>query len=554
MSYSKLKLIQYGDLLKRHFGEKLNHSESVILSYLFYKVKTNNDLDKFINTDDADISKYFENRYFREYYEETTKDLSQDVFLFSSIIKNTDADVLKEYLNNRIKEYNFYSNRNNGKKTLEDLLERIIDLKSGDNFLYCYDNSFELLNRLVVNKNSNVTVLVIDNETRHSDNSIENYIYIKIYLELNAENVNVIYKKSINETFDKIYIDTFPSVFTNTDNVETLNRKNLNEGGTAVRLMLDRLLDTNDEDEKRKREQDLTDGILKSVVSIPKNISTCGRGLMGNSTIVIYSKEKKHSACNFVDAYSECENDNRGCWLTDNNIDKIVNAIENESSSISKLITYDVIRNNDTAFSPYYYIKNDGNLKNAVELGNIAKIFRGNDSVRIRIGRQDNELTDNKYTYKSLAASDIDEENIDYNNLPTISIEKNIDNFTLKSGDILINKNGTRLRSYLYDSDINKNVVPDGNVIVIRPDNTKIDSVYLKTFLDSEDGKAALLNIAQSGAIIRSINTGRLSKISVPCPPIENQEEFAKKYLEKKEIISKMNNEIKDLCSSYFHK
>ena len=554
MSYSKLKLIQYGDLLKRHFGEKLNHSESVILSYLFYKVKTNNDLDKFINTDDADISKYFENRYFREYYEETTKDLSQDVFLFSSIIKNTDADVLKEYLNNRIKEYNYYSNRNNGKKTLEDLLERIIDLKSGDNFLYCYDNSFELLNRLVVNKNSNVTVLVIDNETRHSDNSIENYIYVKIYLELNAENVNVIYKKSINETFDKIYIDAFPNVFTNTDNVETLTRKNLNEGGTAVRLMLDRLLDTNDEDEKRKREQDLNDGILKSVVSIPKNISTCGSGLMGNSTIVIYSKEKKHNACNFVDAYSECENDNRGCWLTDNNIDKIVNEIENESSSISKLITYDIIRNNDTAFSPYYYIKNDGNLKNAVELGNIAKIFRGNDSVRIRIGRQDNELTDNKYTYKSLAASDLDEENIDYNNLPTISIEKNIDNFTLKSGDILINKNGTRLRSYLYDSDINKNVVPDGNVIVIRPDNTKINSVYLKTFLDSEDGKAALLNIAQSGAIIRSINTSRLSKISVPCPPIESQQEFARKYLEKKEIISKMNNEIKDLCSSYFHK
>ena len=318
--------------------------------------------------------------------------------------------------------------------------------------------------------------------------------------------------------------------------------------------MQDQLLDSSDEEIRSDREKDLNDGILKSIVSIPKSINTMGSSLMARSAIIIYSNDKKYDECIFIDASNECENDSRASWFSEQNINNIIDALNNDTSDIRKLISYDTIRNNDFAFSPYYYIKNDDNLNNAIELGNVAKIFRGNDSVRIRNRLNNYESIDAAYEYKSLAASDLDEENIDYNNLSAVKVDKNIDGFVLEPGDILINKNGTRLRTSLYDKEKTLNVVPDGNIIVIRPDADIINSIYLKTYLDSENGNKDLLNIAQSGSIIRSINVSRLKKLSIPCPQKNEQDEFANKYLNKIELLDKTKSEIKTLCNNYFHK
>ena len=554
MSSTKLKYLQYQDTLRKQFGDRVGSDVETILTYLFYKVKVNNDLDNFKNTDDADISNYFNDFYFKNFYEDITKNINQDVFLFSSIIKNTDIDVLKEYLNDNIKNYFYHFNRNKEKKSLEDLLDRIFDLREGQKLLYCYENSFELLNRIIQNKDISTTILVSDHESRFRESNFETYICIKIYIELNANDTKVLYQKNVNDSFDRIFIDASSQAYSNFSKAKSLVRHNLNNGGIAIRLMQDQLLDSSDEEIRSDREKDLNDGILKSIISIPKSINTMGSSLMARSAIIIYSNDKKHDECIFIDASNECENDSRASWFSEQNINNIIDALNNDIGNIRKPISYDTIRNNDFAFSPYYYIKNDDNLNNAIELGNVAKIFRGNDSVRIRNRLNNYESIDAAYEYKSLAASDLDEENIDYNNLSVVKVDKNIDGFVLEPGDILINKNGTRLRTSLYDKEKTLNVVPDGNIIVIRPDADIINSIYLKTYLDSENGNKDLLNIAQSGSIIRSINVSRLKKLSIPCPLKNEQDEFASKYLSKIEILDKTKSEIKTLCNDYFHK
>ena len=551
MSSIKLKLNQYHELLNKQFGNRYRREELTILTYLFYKVKSNDDLDTFKNIDDADIGDYFRDYEFKRCYEEETKDINQDVLLFSSIIKHTDLEVFKEFLNNRIKNYFISLNRYKDKKSVEDLLENILDLNDGDELLYCFENSFKLLNAILQNKNIKTTIYIFNNERLYK-NYDSNYVYLKMFLAINANEVDVIYKKKIEKEFDKIFIDPLP--ISTMNEVNGIVRQNLKVNGLAIKLLQDNLLDTNDEDLKMEREKDLNDKILKSVIAIPKSINSYGSNILTNSSIIVYSKDKKYENCIFVDASNECERDEKNSWFTNKNIENIVAASNNESNTMSKLISYETIRDNGISLLPFNYIKNDGNLKNAIELEKIAKVFRGNDLVRIRRSANELELLSGKYQYKSLAATYLDDESIDYSNLPIVNIDKNIDGFVILPGDILINRNGTRIRTYLYECNDINDIIPDGNIIVIRPCKEKINSVYLKTYLDSDEGNKALLNIAQSGTIIRSINVGRINKISVPCPSIEDQEEFAKKYLEKKELISKVNNEIKDLCSSYFHK
>ena len=131
---------------------------------MFYTIKKNNKFDEFKDSDDIEITKYFRDRNLAAFYDMVTKNIPQDVLLFSSIIKNTELAVLKDYLNDSIENSFWYERYEEGKYNVEDLIEKFLDIKSGQKLLYYYNYTYSLLKKLLSISDLELTIFVSDDK------------------------------------------------------------------------------------------------------------------------------------------------------------------------------------------------------------------------------------------------------------------------------------------------------------------------------------------------------------------------------------------------------
>ena len=82
-------------------------------------------------------------------------------------------------------------------------------------------------------------------------------------------------------------------------------------------------------------------------------------------------------------------------------------------------------------------------------------------------------------------------------------------------------------------------ILANGNLYVIELDEDKINPYFLKAYLESENGKAALSRVAV-GATLLNLPVEGLKKITIPLPDLKSQKIIADKYYAK-------INEIKEL-------
>ena len=71
--------------------------------------------------------------------------------------------------------------------------------------------------------------------------------------------------------------------------------------------------------------------------------------------------------------------------------------------------------------------------------------------------------------------------------------------------------------------------IASANLIVIRPDQSRLLATYLKLFLDSPMGNK-LLASAQQGAAAMNISYGDLKNLEIPLPPLESQKKVSEEY------------------------
>ena len=137
-----------------------------------------------------------------------------------------------------------------------------------------------------------------------------------------------------------------------------------------------------------------------------------------------------------------------------------------------------------------------------------------------------------------VSISNIGEYEIDYEHLDTIDEdERKVANYILREGDILLPGRGTSIRTSVFQTQCFP-CIAHSNVIVIRPDKKKLDSIYLKVFLDSPIGNK-VINGAQQGTAIMNISYKDLAAIEIPVPPMAEQKTVAEKYI--KELRKYMN-------------
>ena len=158
---------------------------------------------------------------------------------------------------------------------------------------------------------------------------------------------------------------------------------------------------------------------------------------------------------------------------------------------------------------------------------------------------QQKELEDPNGEYEVLTISDIDNGNI-IDNLTKININDNkFDRYLIENGDIIISSKGTRIKIAVAEIG-NRKIIANGNLIVLRIDQTKLNPYYLEMFLNSSDGQTILKQI-QTGTVIISINPSRLASITISTLPFEEQNMIANKYKAKQNQITLAQEHIKKL-------
>lgn len=154
-------------------------------------------------------------------------------------------------------------------------------------------------------------------------------------------------------------------------------------------------------------------------------------------------------------------------------------------------------------------------------IGNVAQVFRGKSVTK----------KDQSGSIGVVNISNIGEYEIDYEHLEHLEEEeRKISNYILQEGDVLLPARGTAIRTSVFRCQ-NYPCIASSNVIVIRPDPRKLDSTYLKIFLDSPIGNK-LISGAQQGMIVMNISYKDLNILEIPIPVLESQKQTAKEYTE----------------------
>ena len=152
-------------------------------------------------------------------------------------------------------------------------------------------------------------------------------------------------------------------------------------------------------------------------------------------------------------------------------------------------------------------------------IGNVAQIFRGK-----AVSKKDPTGNIGVVNISNIGDYDINYEGLDY----LQEEERKVANYLLQEGDVLLPARGTAIRIAVFHKQ-DYPCIASSNVIIIRSDQKKLDSYYLKIFLDSPIGNKMICG-AQQGAVIMSISYKDLNVLEVPLPDMKKQQAVVKEY------------------------
>ena len=280
----------------------------------------------------------------------------------------------------------------------------------------------------------------------------------------------------------------------------------------------------------------LSDGMIETIIKLPQNIFPF---TMISLNLVLFSKQNNQNL-RFIDATKEFEKKNRKNELLVDNVLSLIDSVDNDKV---KTVEYNNIINNSAILTVDNYVgQKEIIYHNPHKLSEyIIDRFRGYQMT----SSQQKELEDPNGEYEVLTISDIDNGNIS-NNLTKININDNkFDRYLIENGDIIISSKGTRIKIAVADIG-NRKIIANGNLIVLRIDQNKLNPYYLEMFLNSSDGQTILKQI-QTGTVIISINPSRLESIIISTLPFEEQNVVANKYKAKQKQITLAQAHIKKL-------
>lgn len=293
----------------------------------------------------------------------------------------------------------------------------------------------------------------------------------------------------------------------------------LKNDGTAVAVMTNGAAFNGGDRQARKYFVD--NGMIKAVIALPSNLFA---STAIPTTLIILGKND--GEIRMVDATDLAVPGRRRNTLGTEEINEVLDRLVRDGAS-STLVSKEDIANKDYNLYPTRYLGRDLNLENPTKLGDLAvSIERG-----ARIPAQElDELTidsDSRITY--LRLSDISDGRISDDRPRLRQIDCVTERYWLKTGDLILSKNGAPFKIAVAEIAENDIVLANGNLYIIRLNTDIIDPYFTAAFLSSDDGKEALERYVV-GTTIPNLPLKNLKELQIPVPPMEKQQEIASAY------------------------
>ena len=305
----------------------------------------------------------------------------------------------------------------------------------------------------------------------------------------------------------------------------------INENGRAYVLMPTGALNSTLDEKIRK--QVIDKGLLEMSISLP-----AGTRFFTNIDYSLLVFSKGNENVKMVDATSFCTKGSKKKLK----VNDIINAINNNSSEYVKIIDNSTITENSYKLNSQPYFMEKIIVPHAKQLRTVAKTFRG---IQYN-SKQYTDLGPGEGKYSVVKISDINDDFLDCSRLSTVDMtEDKVQKYLLKVNDILIVSKGYGLKLAYVKDLCGKQVIPTGNLNVIRVKNGDVLPLYLYIFLMSSKGQA-LLEQNLAGASIKSLSKKALDEMDIPAIDLDTQEVIENRYLVLQDKIEKLKKELKN--------
>lgn len=305
----------------------------------------------------------------------------------------------------------------------------------------------------------------------------------------------------------------------------------INENGRAYVLMPTGAL--NSTLDKKIRKQVIDKGLLEMSISLP-----AGTRFSANVDYSLLVFSKGNENVKMVDATSFCTKGSKKKLK----VNDIINVINNNSSEYVKIIDNSTIFENSYKLNSQPYFMEKIIVPHAKQLHTVAITFRGIQYS----SKQYTDLGPGEGKYSVVKISDVNDDFLDCSGLSTVDMpEDKVQKYLLKVNDILVISKGYSLKLAYVKDLCGKQVIPTGNLNVIRVKNSDVLPLYLYIFLMSSKGQA-LLEQNLAGASIKSLSKKALEEMDIPAIDLDTQEVIENRYLVLQDKIEKLKKELKD--------
>lgn len=264
----------------------------------------------------------------------------------------------------------------------------------------------------------------------------------------------------------------------------------------------------------------IKENLIASIIRLPKDSTSLNPT---SPLMVIFKKGRKPKESLIqIDARKFVQKGRKVMYLP---VDEIISqAVGKRKSDLSQ------------AIDPSTMIAKDDKSTDVLLKDVTLDIFRGTDSLTDEF--ISNHLTGSQDRYTVLRLNDLQLGYIPNNEKNKIYLskeeEEELRRFVLKKGDILIKSRGNVGSSLVMGKDLGRmpmcyiydgtpdNVLATASFMVVRPDPSKLDSNYLKFYLQSRLGMEEL-NVQGSGKNSLMLTKSALGNIKIPLTPLEKQ-------------------------------
>ena len=279
------------------------------------------------------------------------------------------------------------------------------------------------------------------------------------------------------------------------------------------------------------REKFIKHGFVEAVIALPQNLYL-NTGIA--CSLLVLSRNNKN--IRMIDAMEMVSVGRRQNVLSDKNISKIIELLNTDDDN-SKLVTAEEVAANEYILNPSRYFQKEIVIKNGVPFESVIKnITRG---AQIKASVLDEIVADKPTNMQYLMLANL-QDGIISDDLPCLKeMDPKYEKYCIKNGSLVISKNVSPVKMAIASVKEGNKILANGNLYVIELDEDKINPYFLKAYLESENGKAALSRVAV-GATLLNLPVEGLKKVIIPLPDLKSQKKIADKYYAK-------INEIKEL-------